>query len=84
MLVQSRYHDSRLQWDPAAVGLREIAGTRELSQQVWTPHVYLFNERESAVMGDGKDVLLNMHHDGTVTYSKRSVRAMFKGRFSVN
>lgn len=74
MLLQSRYYDSRLTWNPDEIQLREIAGTKELSRKVWTPHLYLFNERESEIMGDKRDILVNIHHDGTVIYSKRFLK----------
>lgn len=72
MLLQCRFHDPRLEFDPSVHNVTEIVGTRQLSQLLWTPHVYFHNERHSVVMGPGgSDVMTHVIHDGTVLYTKR-------------
>ena len=41
-------------------------------ERLWTPHIYMVNERESVVMGaDKKDILVTVEPDGTVVFSTR-------------
>lgn len=72
MLLQCRFNDPRLRFDPEVYNVTEIVGTKEVSQLLWMPHVYFHNERHSMVMGPGEsDVMTHIIHDGTVLYTKR-------------
>lgn len=72
MLVQHRYVDSRLRFDPNLYNVTEIVGTKELSRLIWLPHLYITDEKKSEVMGaEENDIMIHIHYDGTVLYTKR-------------
>ena len=72
-LLQMRYVDPRLVFRKVAPKRREpIVGESALRDIVWTPHIFLANERASSVLGTAeKDVLTSVSPDGTVIVSTR-------------
>ena len=49
-------------------GTEEVVGDANLLRQLWTPHVFLSNERHSLLMGSGRDhdVLVRIRRNGHV------------------
>lgn len=72
-LLQMRYVDPRLVFRKVAPKRSEpIVGESALRDIVWTPHIFLANERASSVLGTAeKDVLTSVSPDGTVIVSTR-------------
>lgn len=68
-----RYVDPRLVFRKVAPNRREpIMGQSTLRDSLWTPHIFLANERASSVLGTAeKDVLTSVSPDGTVIVSTR-------------
>lgn len=68
-----RYVDPRLVFQEVAPRRRDpIVGQSALRDSLWTPHIFLANERTSAVLGTPeKDVLTSISPDGTVIISTR-------------
>lgn len=68
-----RYVDPRLVFRQVAPKRREpIMGQSSLRDSIWTPHIFLANERASSVLGTSeKDVLTSVSPDGTVIVSTR-------------
>lgn len=72
-LLQLRYVDPRLVFKTVAPKRKEpIMGQSALRDSLWTPHLFLANERSSSVLGTPeKDVLTSVSPDGTVVISTR-------------
>ncbi|XP_031634966.1 glycine receptor subunit alpha-4-like [Contarinia nasturtii] len=72
-LLQMRYVDPRLVFRKVAPKRGEpIMGQSSLRDSIWTPHIFLANERASSVLGTAeKDVLTSVSPDGTVIVSTR-------------
>lgn len=72
-LLQLRYVDPRLVFRKVAPNRNEpIMGQGALRDSLWTPHLFLANERASAVLGTPeKDVLTSISPDGTIVISTR-------------
>lgn len=67
VLMRYRWTDKRLEHN---AGVIEGEGP-VLVEKIWTPHIYIVNERDSKVMGSGQDILITIDSDGTVIYSTR-------------
>lgn len=72
-LLQLRYVDPRLVFREVAPNRKEsIMGEKSLRDSLWTPHIFLANERSSSILGTSeKDVLTSVSPDGTVIISTR-------------
>lgn len=72
-LLQLRYVDPRLVFREVSPKRREsIMGESSLRDSLWTPHIFLANERSSSILGTSeKDILTSVSPDGTVILSTR-------------
>lgn len=72
-MLQLRYVDPRLVFSSVAPNRQEpIMGENSLRDSLWTPHIFLANERASSILGTSeKDVLVSVSPDGTVIISTR-------------
>ncbi|XP_071650612.1 pH-sensitive chloride channel 2 isoform X1 [Temnothorax longispinosus] len=72
LMLQFRYLDKRLKFADIAPYLTQIYGGQNAHEMIWTPTVYVANERTSAVMGNGvKDLLISISSYGTVMLNTR-------------
>ena len=71
-MMQFRYLDKRLKFTDIAPYLTQIYGGQNAHKLIWTPTVYVANERTSAVMGNGvKDLLTSISSYGMVILNIR-------------
>jgi len=71
-MMQFRYLDKRLKFADIAPYLTQIYGGQNAHELIWTPTVYVANERTSAVMGNGvKDLLISISSYGMVILNTR-------------
>lgn len=72
-MLQFRHVDPRLVFREVAPNrMQSIMGERPLRDLIWTPHIFLANERSSSILGTSeKDVLISVSPDGTVILSQR-------------
>ncbi|XP_034241804.1 glycine receptor subunit alpha-1-like isoform X2 [Thrips palmi] len=81
------FTDPRLRYADVSPGTWELTGDDNLSRLLWTPHVFLANERQSVRMGAAPhhDVLVRVSPDGHVLFVTRVtvsvVCSMKHGRF---
>lgn len=74
MMLQFRYLDTRLKFSEIAPYLSQINGGQLAHDLIWTPTVYVSNERSSAIMGNGvKDLLISIDPSGMVILNTRFV-----------
>lgn len=79
--------DPRLRYAELSPGMKELTGDADLLRLLWTPHVFLANEQQSALLGSapGHDVLVRVLPDGYVNFATRFsvsiVCTMKQGRF---
>ncbi|XP_018044225.1 PREDICTED: glycine receptor subunit alpha-3-like [Atta colombica] len=72
LMMQFRYLDKRLKFTDIAPYLTQIYGGQNAHKLIWTPTVYIANERTSAVMGNGvKDLLISISSYGMVILNTR-------------
>ncbi|XP_018350932.1 PREDICTED: glycine receptor subunit alpha-3-like [Trachymyrmex septentrionalis] len=72
LMMQFRYLDKRLKFTDIAPYLTQIYGGQNAHKLIWTPTVYVANERTSAVMGNGvKDLLISISSHGMVILNTR-------------
>ncbi|XP_046428717.1 pH-sensitive chloride channel 2 isoform X1 [Neodiprion pinetum] len=72
MMLQFRYLDKRLRFAEIAPHLPQIIGGKSAHDLIWTPSVYVANERSSVIMGNGvKDLLISIDPNGTVLLTSR-------------
>ncbi|XP_066588921.1 pH-sensitive chloride channel 2 [Prorops nasuta] len=72
MMLQFRYLDKRLEFSRVAPYLNQIYGGKTAHDLIWTPTVYVANERSSAIMGNGvKDLLISIDPSGMVVLNTR-------------
>ncbi|XP_012283682.1 glycine receptor subunit alpha-2 [Orussus abietinus] len=72
MMLQFRYLDPRLRFLDIAPGYNQIIGGQSAHDLIWTPTVYVANERSSVVMGNGvKDLLISIDPSGMVVLNTR-------------
>ncbi|XP_011874287.1 PREDICTED: glycine receptor subunit alpha-3-like isoform X5 [Vollenhovia emeryi] len=72
LMLQFRYLDKRLKFANIAPYLTQIYGGQNAHELIWTPTVYVANERTSAVMGNGvKDLLISISSHGMVMLNTR-------------
>lgn len=72
MLVQFRYIDERLAYHAHSPNRTQIIGETLLRDQIWVPHVFITNEKDSLLMGsETKDVLVRISNTGEVIFSTR-------------
>ncbi|XP_015428712.1 PREDICTED: glycine receptor subunit alpha-2-like [Dufourea novaeangliae] len=72
MMLQFRYSDSRLKFSNIAPYLNQIYGGQSAHDLIWTPSVYVSNERSSAIMGNSvKDLLVSVDPTGMVILNTR-------------
>ncbi|XP_011139596.1 gamma-aminobutyric acid receptor subunit beta-1 isoform X2 [Harpegnathos saltator] len=72
LMLQFRYLDKRLKFSDIAPYLTQIYGGQSAHDLIWTPTVYVANERTSAVMGSGvKDLLISINPQGMVMLNTR-------------
>ncbi|EGI70447.1 Glycine receptor subunit alpha-3 [Acromyrmex echinatior] len=72
LMMQFRYLDKRLKFTDIAPYLTQIYGGQNAHELIWTPTVYVANERTSAVMGNGvKDLLISISSYGMVILNTR-------------
>lgn len=72
-LLQLRYVDPRLVFREVAPSrTKTIMGENSLRDLLWTPHIFIANERSSTILGTSeKDVLTSVSPDGTIILSQR-------------
>jgi len=71
-MMQFRYLDKRLRFTDIAPYLTQIYGGQNAHKLIWTPTVYIANERTSAVMGNGvKELLISISSYGMVILNTR-------------
>ncbi|XP_013103137.2 pH-sensitive chloride channel 2 isoform X1 [Stomoxys calcitrans] len=72
-LLQLRFLDPRLTFRKVAPKRKQpILGEKQLRDNLWVPHIFLANERDSSIMGTNeKDILTSISPDGTVIISSR-------------
>ncbi|CAO1348804.1 unnamed protein product [Diamesa hyperborea] len=72
-LLQLRYVDPRLVFkEVAPKRTASIVGEDELRKELWVPHIFFANERDSGILGTHeKDILTSISPDGTVIISTR-------------
>ncbi|XP_005177403.1 pH-sensitive chloride channel 2 [Musca domestica] len=72
-LLQLRFLDPRLTFRKVAPKRKQpILGEKPLRDNLWVPHIFLANERDSSIMGTNeKDILTSISPDGTVIISSR-------------
>ncbi|KAG5676858.1 hypothetical protein PVAND_006665 [Polypedilum vanderplanki] len=72
-LLQLRYVDPRLVFREVAPNkTTPIMGEDDLRKELWVPHVFFANERDSGILGTHeKDILTSISPDGTVIISTR-------------
>lgn len=81
MMLQFRYLDKRLSFEDIAPHQGQIFGGKSAHDLIWTPSVYVANERSSAIMGSGvKDLLISIDPSGMVILN---TRLKFKNRKSI-
>nr|XP_012220553.1 PREDICTED: kinesin-like protein KIF19 [Linepithema humile] len=74
LMLQFRYLDKRLEFTDIAPYMNQIYGGQNAHALIWTPTVYVANERSSAVMGNGvKDLLISISPGGMVILNTRLV-----------
>ncbi|XP_011635496.1 glycine receptor subunit alpha-2-like isoform X2 [Pogonomyrmex barbatus] len=72
LMLQFRYLDKRLKFTDIAPYMTQIYGGQNAHELIWTPTVYVANERTSAVMGNGvKDLLISISSYGMVMLNTR-------------
>ncbi|XP_039306906.1 pH-sensitive chloride channel 2 isoform X3 [Solenopsis invicta] len=72
LMLQFRYLDKRLKFADIAPYLTQIYGGQNAHELIWTPTVYVANERTSVVMGSGvKDLLISISSYGMVILNTR-------------
>lgn len=72
MMLQFRYLDKRLSFEEIAPYQGQIFGGKSAHDLIWTPSVYVANERSSAIMGSGvKDLLISIDPSGMVILNTR-------------
>lgn len=72
LMLQFRYLDKRLKFSDIAPYMTQIYGGQNAHALIWTPTVYVANERTSAVMGSGvKDLLISINPYGMVILNTR-------------
>lgn len=76
MMLQFRYLDTRLEFLEIAPHLNQIYGGKSAHDLIWTPTVYVTNERSSAIMGNSvKDLLISIDPSGMIVLNTRFVLA---------
>ncbi|XP_034948508.1 LOW QUALITY PROTEIN: kinesin-like protein KIF19 [Chelonus insularis] len=72
MMLQLRYRDARLKYTEIAPQYNQIYGGQEAHNLIWTPTVFVSNERTSVIMGNGvKDLLISIDPTGMVILNTR-------------
>lgn len=72
MMLQFRYVDIRLRFDKIAPKWNQIYGGQSAYNLIWTPSVYMKNERSSVIMGkEVKDLLISIDPSGMVILNTR-------------
>ncbi|XP_058804984.1 pH-sensitive chloride channel 2-like isoform X2 [Phymastichus coffea] len=72
MMLQFRYLDNRLKFEDIAPHQSQIYGSQAAYDLIWTPSVYVANERSSALMGNSvKDLLISIDPTGMVILNTR-------------
>ena len=78
MLIQLLYVDDRLSFSKYSPNRTKIIGEQLLRSQIWAPHVYIVNEKESLTMGyDEKDIHITIYPDGEVVYASRLTATLY-------
>ncbi|KAJ8979391.1 hypothetical protein NQ317_015820 [Molorchus minor] len=78
ILVQLHYRDSRLAFSKISPNRANILGEEPLRNKIWVPHLVIYNERESSLMGiDSKDVFVQISPSGDVIYSYRMTTTFY-------
>ncbi|XP_036144246.1 pH-sensitive chloride channel 2 isoform X1 [Monomorium pharaonis] len=84
LMLQFRYLDKRLKFADIAPYLTQIYGGQNAHELIWTPTVYIANERTSVVMGSGvKDLLISINSYGMVMLNT-SVHLNFRLEATLN
>lgn len=74
MMLQFRYFDSRLKFLDIAPQQNQIYGGPSAHDLIWTPSVYVANERSSVIMGNTvKDLLISIDPSGMVILNTRLI-----------
>ncbi|XP_011503743.1 PREDICTED: glycine receptor subunit alpha-2-like [Ceratosolen solmsi marchali] len=72
MMLQFRYLDNRLRFEDIAPHQNQIFGGQSAHDLIWTPSVYVANERSSVIMGNTvKDLLISIDPSGMVILNTR-------------
>ncbi|XP_014243858.1 glycine receptor subunit alpha-4-like [Cimex lectularius] len=72
MLLEMSWLDTRLNYSNLETGIMNLMGEKFLLDTIWVPHIYLTNEKDSAVMGFlRKDDLISISPSGFVVFTTR-------------
>ncbi|XP_014206145.1 glycine receptor subunit alpha-2-like isoform X1 [Copidosoma floridanum] len=72
MMLQFRYLDTRLRFSEVAPRQTQIYGGQSTHDLIWTPSVYVANERSSVILGNSvKDLLISIDPSGMVVLNTR-------------
>ncbi|XP_018329746.1 glycine receptor subunit alpha-2-like [Agrilus planipennis] len=72
LMITFSYMDNRLDYHNLSPKRGPIVGGDILSGRIWTPHIYVPNERSSSLMGfGGKDVYMSINPMGKVVFTER-------------
>ena len=72
MMLQFRYLDPRLKYADIAPQYTQIFGGKSAHDMIWTPTVFVANERSSVIMANGvKDLLISIDPSGMVILNTR-------------
>ncbi|XP_043281426.1 pH-sensitive chloride channel 2 isoform X2 [Venturia canescens] len=72
MMLQFRYLDPRLKYSDIAPRFTQIFGGQSAHDLIWTPTVFVANERSSVIMGNSvKDLLISIDPSGMVVLNTR-------------
>ncbi|XP_018899755.2 pH-sensitive chloride channel 2 isoform X3 [Bemisia tabaci] len=78
MLLQLKWKDRRLSYKMIDPALKEIHTSHRVVPKIWTPYVYLTNEKNSLILRSShKDVLVSFLPDGEVLYTTRLKSTIF-------
>ncbi|CRL01010.1 CLUMA_CG014242, isoform A [Clunio marinus] len=77
-LLQFRYYDPRLSFSKISNRTNSILGEDDLRKQLWMPHIFIANEKESGILGTyDKDILTSITPHGIVTIYTRIQASIF-------
>ncbi|XP_066261820.1 pH-sensitive chloride channel 2-like [Euwallacea similis] len=78
LLVQLHFRDNRLNFVDLSPNRGAIVGQEMVKAQIFVPHLFIKNEKQSSLMGlDKNDVIVKITPHGDVTYSYRMITTFY-------